>query len=507
MLIFNTCSVKLAKILLNLPKKRHRPLLNLFIDLRKYLYIIFLILCTQVAILNGQYNPVDAGADEVDQSTESTGPLGPSEELLLQAADEGDTSKIKVFLKLGVNPNIKTWDRYTPLMLASQHGFTNAGSILLAAGAKLNERSEQGYTALILAVANGFIETAEMLIRNGADVNLGDINNVTPLMHAISVDTFYMPDMLLYYEAQVNLSNSKDQTALMLAANYGLYEISARLLESGAEINAVDEKGNSPLHYAIAAGKKSVAELLLLNGADVDARNSSGYTPLAVAVAKRNYAASKLLIGYGADVNVRIDPAFNILSFVMNDKNDSIRNLLLNNNAVVLRKPNINQFTLGATVRFNDDDTHTGMSFGISESRYHLMADMEYAFRLKAVQVLDRQDANTSYQFWERRHFVTLTLGKGFLNQNFGSNVSARAYASVSQTLTFGGYKGSEKNPGLQTVFNPRIGCMFDLARFRLKFGYEWMNLDMKGYNENWFGISIEYLINRKRGLNRIPEL
>lgn len=468
----------------------------------KYLYIILLIISTQIATLNGQDVPYDATVDDADQPS-----LGPSEELLLQAADEGDTSKIKVFVKLGVNPNISTWDGYSPLMLASQHGYTNAGSILLSAGAKVNIRTERGYSALILAIANGYIETAEMLIRNGADVNLADINKVTPLMHAISVDTFYIPDMLLYYDAQVNLKNAEGQTALMLAASYGLYEISARLLESGAEINATDDQGNTPLHFAIASGKKSIAELLLLNGANIETRNSSGYTPLAVAVAKRNYRISKLLIGYGADVNSKIDPSFNMLSFVMNDKNDSIRNLLLKNNATVLRKPNFNQFTLGATVRFNNDDTHTGMSFGISESRYHLMADMEYAFRLKAVQVLDRQDANTSYQFWERRHFVTLTIGKGFLNQNFGPHVSARAYASVSQSLTFGGYKGSEKNPGIKTVFNPRVGCMFDLARFRLKFGYEWMNLDMKGYHENWYGISVEYLINRKRGLNRIPEL
>ncbi len=440
-----------------------------------------------------------------DYSSDNPASEDGSAELLFQAADEGDTSKILVLLQMGVSANVATWQGFTPMMFAAQNGFSDAISILLRYGANVNARSEKGYTALIIAIVNGYIETAEMLIRNGADVNLTDIYKITPLMHTITVDTFYMPDLLLYYDAQVNASDHKGRTALMLAAQNGLYEISIRILEMGAQINAVDDVNNTPLHYAVAAGKNSIAELLLLNGADIEAKNSAGYTPLAAAVARNNYKTSKLLIGYGADVNARIGLELNPLSLALNNKNDSIRTLLLNNNAEMLRKPNFNYYTLGATYRFNDDDSHAGMSFGVSDNRYHLMADVEYAIRLKAVQVLDKQDAHTYYQFWERRHFVTLSIGKGFLNQNFGKSVSARAYASISQTLTFGGYIGSEKNPGIKTAFNPRIGCMFDLARFRVKFGYEWMNLNVKNYNENWFGVSIEYLINRKRGLNRIP--
>ena len=91
--------------------------------------------------------------------------------------------------------------------------------------------------------------------------------------------------------------------------------------------------------------------------------------------------------------------------------------------------------------------------------------------------------------------------------QHFGKSISTAAFAGVGGMLTFGSYKGSDRKPDTRMLVNPRIGCLFEFGFVRLKFSYEYLNLKMEKYPNNFFNISLEFLINRQRSGSGIPSL
>ncbi len=229
------------------------------------------------------------------------------------------------------------------------------------------------------------------------------------------IDSFYLPDLLLYYGADADLRDKSGKNVLMLASQNNRYEIAIKLMETGVDVNATDNEGNTSLHYATAAGNTDLMELLIVNGAIVDAKNNSGYTPLSIAVAKNDYSAARMLLGYGADVNLRMSSSINPLMLARGNKNDSMARMLINQGAKPIQRPNFNQFTFGSGYTFNPDDAHLGFMLGMSDNRWHLMPSLEYAFRPKAIRILRAVDSVTSYQYWEKRHFISVSVNKAFL--------------------------------------------------------------------------------------------
>jgi len=419
------------------------------------------------------------------------------EEQLIIAASNGDSVSVEMLIRKGVNINA-TYQGVNSMMFAAQNGHTDIVKILLKNDAKPNVRAVDGNTSLILSILNGYIETAEYLIRNGADINISDYDQVTPLMHAIAVDSFYLPDLLLYYGADIALKDNKGKNALMLASKLGHFEIVIKLLEGGADINSSDNEGNTPLHYATTTGKTDVMEILLLNGAKIDEKNFAGYTSLSIAIARNNYQAAKILIANGADVNIRINRSLNPLTLAYSQKNDSLKTLLMNHEAEPLKRLYFSHFVFGPEITINNDDAHLGINFGLTESRYHFMPSVGYALRPKSIRILDVQDSLTSYQFRETRHFITLNLDKAFFIRNFRSGISTAAFAGIGGSVTFGSYKGSEKKPDTEVLFNPRIGCMAGNDVWRVKMCLEYLDPGLKTYDAYWLSLSLEVLFGSK---------
>lgn len=432
---------------------------------------------------------------------------GSWDEQLIIAADKGDTVTATLSIKKGARVNATTYAGVTPLMYAAQNGHTAMVNLLMRYGADPGVKPINGYTALISAIRNGHIETAEYLVRNGANINQTDNNQVTPLMYAIAVDSFYMPDMLLYYDADVDLQNEKGINALMLASFLGRYEMVISILEAGTDINAFDNQKWTALHYATMAGHTDIMDLLIVNGALLESTTSSGYTPLSMATARNNYAAARLLIGYGADVNSRISGALNPLTLALENKSDSLVRMLKNQHAKVLLRPFFNLVTVGTHFVSNRDDMRLGFSFGLSDRKYNLMTGIGYGFRLKAIQVLDQTTETEFYQFWERRHFISLSAEKAIYLPTGITAFKTGVFAGFSEVLTFGGYRGSGENPAVRLVFNPRIGGIFETGFLRLKVSYEYMNLQLREIDRGWFNVSLEFLFNRNRGNIKMPSL
>ena len=429
------------------------------------------------------------------------------DEQLIISADKGDTTAVLKLIAGGASVNATTFEGVTALMYAAQNGHTNLVRTLVGHGADVNMKPFNGQSALISAIRGGHLPTVEYLIRNGADINLADNNRVTPLMHAIAADSFYIPDMLLYYGCEIHSRDERGTNALMLASQYGNYEMVVSLLEKGSDLNVADSDGNTPLHFATTAGNADVMELLIVNGAKLENKNSDGYTPLAVAVAMDNYDAARLLIGYGADVNSSVSRSVNVLNLAQNSRNQSLVTLLKNHEAVGIHRPGLNRFSFGSGYSFNKDDSRLDFSLGMDEQKYRLMTHVGFGFRPKAVQVLLQENENEYYQFWEKRSCFYLSLEKAFFVQQFGKNFSTGAFAGLGGMLTFGSYKGSNRNPETRMLINPKIGCLFEYTIVRLKFSYEYLDLKLEEYPDSWFNISLEFLINRQKRGSGIPTL
>ncbi len=95
--------------------------------------------------------------------------------LLSLAVREQIPDMVRLLLSAGADVNALSADRsYTPLMDAAQKGDHNMCKILLEAGANPDVKSKDGQTALVLATGRGDVELCKLLISCGADPSVPD---------------------------------------------------------------------------------------------------------------------------------------------------------------------------------------------------------------------------------------------------------------------------------------------------------------------------------------------
>jgi ankyrin repeat protein len=419
---------------------------------------------------------------------------------LIIAADAGDTALVKKLISVGADVDATTWEGVTSLMYATQNNNLVMMKMLIRYGTDTDKKPNNGYTALITAIRNGQPEAVELLIRSGASVDLSDNSKMTPLMHAIAVDSFSLPDMILYYNAAIEPKRRDGMDALMLASWLGRYAVVVDLIELGAEVNAADNSGRTPLHFAAMGGHLEIQKLLIGEGASLEARTLTGYTPLAVAVAKNDFKTSRLLISSGADVNSRISNSLNPLSLAVVNGHDSLTAMLKNNNARVALWPWFSRVSFGGRFTFNRDDMFTGINLGLSDRKYNLWTSLGYAFRPKAIQVLEPAKGNSYFQYWERRHLISFSLDKAFLLSGKKSNFHGGMVAGFEESMTFGSYRGSSLIPETRMVFSPRVGAVLQYGFLRFRVNYAFADLHLSEMSKNWYTLSVELLFNRKKG-------
>lgn len=143
------------------------------------------------------------------------------------------------------------YGRDISLLLACASGDGGKFDLALLLGANPNARTSNGTTALMLAVANRNYLFALDLIRRGADVNSRDEDGDTALGYAVRRGSVSIVKLLLQYGANPNIrSGGFGVTPLMMAAGRGHVEIVKVLLENGADPSVRDAHGRTALNYA-----------------------------------------------------------------------------------------------------------------------------------------------------------------------------------------------------------------------------------------------------------------
>ncbi len=434
----------------------------------------------------------------VVQSDTAASLSGDREFNLIRAADNGQLEIVKFLIERGVDVDATTVDGVTPLMYASQNGYTEIMEYLISKGADVNATPDNNVTSLIGAVRTGHLKAAEMLLEAGAKVDAKDELDLTSLMHASAYDYPEIADLLIEKGADVEAGDWFGTRPLMMAVYYDCYETTKVLVKRGADLNAQDTFGFTTLMIAAQHADYDMAWLLLEEGADPSLQNKGGLHALALATMSRDEDIIELLLENGASINQNINYSTNALSLAKEAKSDKMEKFLLENKAHYNRSPEISEIRIETGLDFSADDLMVGGEIGVSENKYNMFASTGFFARTKALKVIRPENDTLSYQFWERRYFWPLTVGKNF---TFYRNQpkSAGFKAQLRGGITWGGYRGSDLHPGTNFILVPSAGLYWRDKFWGLSIDYEYVNYKFHDLSPHRFRLSLLVFINLQK--------
>jgi ankyrin repeat protein len=172
-----------------------------------------------------------------------------------RAIESGNARAIELFLKAGVDVELKNQVGWTPLMVSAFMGSEEGATLLLNAGANVHARDDLGYGPVHWAALQGYPNVVAMLLQKGADANVKSNKGLTPLLQA---------------------------------AARGHGEVVQLLLSKGAAVNEADIQGWTPLHKAVSNKHLDVVRLLIGANANPLAQHAGGATPISIAKEMKN---------------------------------------------------------------------------------------------------------------------------------------------------------------------------------------------------------------------------
>jgi putative CocE/NonD family hydrolase len=226
---------------------------------------------------------------------------------LHQAAADGNTEQIKLFLSRGTDVNTKDKELKTPLHHAVEKRKTEVVRLLVEAGANVKAVDKDGVTSLHTAAESGNKDIVEILVSNGADINKKDKWLWSPLHYAAWKGQCDVAELLISRGADVNAKDETEFSPLHYAAQYGHKDVVELLIAKGADINAKDNDGITPLGHALLCGNRDIAGLLFAKITDFASKDYRGLTALHSAVIEGYADIVELLLRKGAKVDERDD--------------------------------------------------------------------------------------------------------------------------------------------------------------------------------------------------------
>ncbi|KAI8497970.1 P53-induced protein with a death domain [Branchiostoma belcheri] len=195
---------------------------------------------------------------------------------LIEAAEEGEVTKIQRLVKRGADVNVGDPDRQhgdTALHCAARCGHTDVARYLISLpGIQVNMKNNLGYTALHISAAACRCDLVNMFLEDDG--------------------------------CQLDSRNKHGNTPLHEAAMNGCVDVVRQLVNANCDVKAENKDGNTPLHSAAWGGHCEVTRLLITGGTNINARNSNGDTPLHVAAQMGHSEVAHTLIHAGCHLNI-----------------------------------------------------------------------------------------------------------------------------------------------------------------------------------------------------------
>jgi ankyrin repeat protein len=429
---------------------------------------------------------------------------------LIVSADRGSIENVKLLLSRGADINAVTYEGVTALMYAADKGNIEMVSLLLNEGANPDKKPWNEITALMSAARNNHFQVAELLAKKSEDLNLKDSNGVTAIHFAAAFNHFELADMLIFYGADVEIPDLKGNTPLITASYNNCYEAADILIQNGADVHKTDSNGYTALMAAIQEENNEIIKLLIENGSNINYKSSSGISPLLLSIANQNYSLTEKLFDLGVTLNQEKGRQMDLLDIAMKARDKEMAELLLANGIKPLKRPNFSKIALGPGVNLNFTDLMTGFNAGILDTKYNTGIYGGFFFRPSANRVLSFLNADTTYQYWERRYYFHVGLEKRISLSDNERGFQTGPMIGLTEVLTYGSYRGSNLKPDVRFITVPKAGWYYSGNNFLFQINYEYMNLKTPEIKSGRINISAFYTImtnKRKMAAKRIDWL
>jgi ankyrin repeat protein len=217
--------------------------------------------------------------------------------LFITSVTAGDTAVISVFLKNGVNTELKGPDGKTALMHALALRNNNVVNMLINAGADLSAADPSGKNIMMYAAEGNNPKVLKMLLDKGFDRNIKSDAGKTALDYAIEAragDCFRMLSQIDkqpidFFDA---VSNNNSQRL-------------RDLIRQGVNVNIRDKDGKAGIVIAIEKKFNDILRILLDNGADLNGSYFKSSADLFIfALHNNNFEGAELLLRKGIKTNL-----------------------------------------------------------------------------------------------------------------------------------------------------------------------------------------------------------
>lgn len=251
--------------------------------------------------------------------------------LLHKAVSDDNLALAQTLLRGGANPNIKNYNKQTPIQVAIHK--VKPDMTLLLINHRANVRAIEKYSLdslLHIAVRENKPLLVHQLIQSGAPVNAKNKAKETALLMAVRDEQLAVMQELLAAGANPNIKDRYNKTPLQIALNKKNIAYATALINARADVNAIDASGNSPLILATQQVNIPLIKILLRAGAKANFERKYGdRTALQVAISKADITMMRLLLNAKADVNIRGEYRQTALHQAVNKKHLAMVNLLL----------------------------------------------------------------------------------------------------------------------------------------------------------------------------------
>lgn len=188
-----------------------------------------------------------------------------SEEVFIDRVKHGDIVVVRLFLKAGMNPNVKDNNGMRCLVWSIIKNNTEITNMLLNSGANPNNRENRFPASMFRELAN---EVKDRTKGNSYFVSMLPGPNIakyayfTPLMLSIILNNENIMKMLINKNVKLNETIHNNITALMIATSYGDKNMVKMLIDKGADPNIKDATGKTALRIAIGSDHKEIINIL-----------------------------------------------------------------------------------------------------------------------------------------------------------------------------------------------------------------------------------------------------